>query len=152
MTTPHEPAGRVSVQPPLSPAEVSFLAAFSRQPLTRHDGGRPAEAVPRVRRLWPGRPRGWSPWVPCAEGCCLVIGEGDDVDTAAAWLRFLVHTFLRPSARTAALHRLGLTFDHRVEGHVWFEAGRDRFHLVSVRRNRVHSDSVLMTTGQDRRS
>ena len=153
MTTPLAPlapGGRVGVQPPLSPAEVSFLAAFSREPVPRHDGGTVSEALPRVRRLWPGRPRGWSPWVPCAEGCCLVVDQQQPVEAAAEWLRFLVHTFLRPTARRARLTRLGLTFAHTVEGRVWFESPNDRCYLVSVRRNRVHADAVLMSADQTR--
>ncbi len=150
MTTSLEPVGRLRVHPPLNSEEMSFLAGFSREPLARHDGGSAAEPAPRVRRIWPGRPRGWSPWVSCTEGCCLVIRDGESVETAACWLRFLVHTFLRPTARRARLIRLGLTFEHQVEGRVWFEADGDRFYLVSVRRNRVHADAVLLTTGQSR--
>ncbi|WP_426242121.1 hypothetical protein [Nocardioides sp. LHG3406-4] len=150
MTRPLEPVGRLQVHPPLNSDEVAFVAGFSREPLVRHDGNRAAEAAPRVRRLWPGRPHGWSPWVACVEGCCLVIRDGESVETAAAWLRFLVHTFLRPTARRARLARLGLTFQHSVEGRVWFETEQDRFYLVSVRGNRVHTDAVLMTAGESR--
>ncbi len=150
MTTPLDPVGRLRVQPPLNTDEVAFLASFSREPLARHDGAREAEQVPRVRRIWPGRPPGWSPWVSCAEGCCLVIHDGESVEAAAGWLRFLVHTFLRPTARRARLSALGLTFEHRVEGRVWFEAEGDRLYLVSVRRNRVHTDAVLAAAGQSR--
>ena len=150
MTTTPEPVGRLRVRPPLSAEEVDFLAGFSREPLAPHDG-EPAAAVPaRVRRLWPGRPRGWSPWVSCTRGCCLVIRDGGSVDAAAAWLRFLVHTFLRPTARRARLRRLGLTFEHTVEGQVWFEGAGERFFLVSVRRNRVYADAVLLPAGQTR--
>jgi hypothetical protein len=150
MTRTPEPVGRLRVQPPLSSAEVAFLASFSREPLERHAGDRLRDIGPRVRRIWPGRPRGWSPWVPCTEGCCLVTRDGESVDAAAAWLRFLVHTFLRPTARRARLGSLGLTFEHTVEGRVWFEASDDRVYLVSVRRNRVHTDAVLMSGDQTR--
>lgn len=153
MTRSLEPLGRLQVQPPLSSDEVAFLAGFTREPLERHGhhpapaGGEPSR---RVRRLWPGRPRGWSPWVSCTDGCCLVIRDGESVEAAAAWLRFLVHTFLRPTARRAGLARLGLTFEHTVEGRVWFEATDERFYLVSVHRNRVHADAVLLAADQTR--
>lgn len=150
MTRHPEPVGRLRVQPPLNPAEVDFLASFSREPLDRHHGDAADDPVPRVRRLWPGRPRGWSPWVSCTEGCCLVIRDGESVDVAAGWLRFLVHTFLRPTARRVRLTRLGLTFEHTVEGRVWFEVEGDRLYLVSVTRNRVHTDAVLVGADQTR--
>ncbi|MDP2773943.1 MAG: hypothetical protein Q8O61_10330, partial [Nocardioides sp.] len=77
----------MSIEPPLSPVEVAFVASFHR--------GERAD----VRRMWPGQPSSRSPWSPSPDGSELVLDEHPDtVDaiTTAGWLRFLAHEFLAP--------------------------------------------------------
>ena len=74
---------RLSITPAIGASDVAFLAGLSRQPSGR------------VARIWPGQPAVPSPWVPCAEGCCLVLASPRArVDTAGQWLRFLIVEFL----------------------------------------------------------
>lgn len=84
---------RLVVTPPLPPDDVVFLAGFGRHPVHDHRGR--ALATPRrMARIWPGQPVGPSPWVPCAEGCCLRLAGRSSVAAAGAWLRFLLTEFL----------------------------------------------------------
>lgn len=105
MTEPTTAPRTLRIDPPLNAEEVAFVAGFGRSAVPPHRGGRraPGDVVP-LRRVWPGRPAPWSPWVPCAAGCCLVLvrpegGAGEDAEKAAAWLRFLVAHFLKPRGR-----------------------------------------------------
>ena len=76
------PAERLRVTPALDPSDAAFLAGFARQPITAH-------------RVWPGQPAVPSPWVPCDEGCCLLlVPTRSRLDAAGQWLRFLVSEFL----------------------------------------------------------
>lgn len=73
----------LSITPALEDGDAAFLAGFARHPSGR------------VARIWPGQPAVPSPWVPCAEGCCLVLASPCiGVDTAGQWLRFLIAEFL----------------------------------------------------------
>ena len=125
------------VDPPLNAAEVAFLAGFGRAAVPAHGGG--ARDVPPLRRVWPGQPGSWSPWVPCRDGCCLVLGPRAHPDDAAVWLRFLLSRFLKPRTRDRCPDAPdGLTFDHRVDGRLVFR-GADLLdvRVLTVRRNRV---------------
>jgi hypothetical protein len=126
----------LSVDPPLTAEEVAFLAGFGRAAVPAHAGG--ARDVPPLRRVWPGQPGSWSPWVPCRDGCCLVLGPRSHPDDAAVWLRFLVSRFLKTRTRDRADAPDGLTFDHRVDGRLVFR-GADLLdvRVLTVRRNRV---------------
>jgi hypothetical protein len=84
---------RLRVTPPLPPDDLVFLAGFGRHRVRDHAGA--GSALPRrVPRIWPGQPPGFSPWVPCATGCCLHLAGRPGVVAAAAWLRFLLAEFL----------------------------------------------------------
>jgi hypothetical protein len=86
--TQHPRAGdRLGLTPPLDAGDVEFLAGFS---------GR----VGRIARIWPGQPAVPSPWVPCDQGCCLVLVPTRAVGPAAGqWLRFLIAEFLGDTHR-----------------------------------------------------
>jgi hypothetical protein len=81
--THHPPCGdRLRVAPALEAGDVAFLAGFSRQ-------------AGMVARIWPGQPAVPSPWVPCDDGCCLVLQPTRTAVAAAGqWLRFLMTEFL----------------------------------------------------------
>ena len=118
MTESADTARHVRVTPPLNAQEVDFLLGFTRFAAPAPDDGSLGGLVARVHRLWPGQPAGRSPWLPCRTGCCLVLERRGA--EPAAWLRFLIRTFLRPGATTAAGSAAppGLTFDHRLDGRV----------------------------------
>src|SRR6476619_3936812 len=67
MTEPTTAPRTLRIDPPLNAEEVAFVAGFGRSAVPPHRGGRraPGDVVP-LRRVWPGRPAPWSPWVPCA--------------------------------------------------------------------------------------
>ena len=74
--------GLLRVTPALDSSDADFLAGFSRQPIAAH-------------RIWPGQPAVPSPWVPCDEGCCLLlVPTRSRLAAAGQWLRFLVSEFL----------------------------------------------------------
>lgn len=121
--------GHARIEPPLSLAEVDFLKSFNR---TRHCGDRgpldvavhPADddqicSTDTYNRPASQMPGLWCPWTCCNEGCCL-RWDGDEKPYAPdRWLSYLIDTFLRPGAALAdepAARRLGLTFDHVLNG------------------------------------
>lgn len=103
----------VSIDPPLEPAEVDFIASFASEARDR-DG---------VRRVWPGQPSRRCPWRPSDDGRHLLLDEAmamADLDSVAGWLRFISREFLAPStiaSMDAALTE-GLRGGHRLSGSV----------------------------------
>lgn len=73
---------RLSLTPALDAGEAAFLAGFGRR-------------RGQVARIWPGQPAVPSPWIPCDEGCCLVLAAASVA--AGQWLRFLIAEFLGES-------------------------------------------------------
>jgi hypothetical protein len=120
---------RITVAPPLDAAEAALVGGLAGV----GDG---------PRRVWPGQPSRRSPWLPCAEGCCLVLesrphlGAGAD---PAAWLRFLIREVLAPRSAEARARAdlLGLPGSHRLQGRVLLDVDRPRPSLVVVSSNRV---------------
>lgn len=91
---------RLRVTPAIDASDVVFLSGFSRHSVPEH-GELPSLAEGGITRMWPGQPAVASPWVPCADGCCLVLAPSRArVDAAGQWLRFLIAEFL------GAPHRL----------------------------------------------
>ncbi|MFA6576476.1 MAG: hypothetical protein WCS84_13730 [Nocardioides sp.] len=118
---------RVSIEPPLSPVEVAFIASFHR--------GERAD----VRRMWPAQPSARSPWSPSPDGSELVLDEHPDAEeaiTTAGWLRFLAHEFLAPRTESALARALpyGLDGGHRLTGRVLLDGARE----ITVSNNRVN--------------
>ena len=133
---------RITVAPPLDGAEVALVGGLAGV----GDG---------PRRLWPGQPSRRSPWLPCADGCCLVLetrphlGAGAD---PAAWLRFLIREVLAPRSKAARARaeQLGLPGGHRLQGRVLLDVDRPRPTLVVVSSNRVREmplDEELVPRG-----
>jgi hypothetical protein len=120
---------RITLAPPLDRAEAALVGGLAGV----GDG---------PRRVWPGQPSRRSPWLPCSEGCCLVLESRPQLRTAAepaAWLRFLIREVLAPRA-AAALARaasVGLPGGHRLDGRVLLDDGRYQPTLVVVSGNRV---------------
>jgi len=121
--------GHVRIEPVLSPAEVDFLKSFNQ---TRHCGdmtavdvvahpmdNEPTGDVESYNRTAPDMPGLWCPWTCCDEGCCLRWDGGEKPYAPDPWLSYLIDTFLRRGASLAAdpaARRLGLTFDHVLNG------------------------------------
>jgi len=95
---------RLRISPPLSREERTVLEGL-------------AGAEGTARRIWAGQPGPRSPWTPCADGCCLLVGRRRS--EATAWLRFLVRELLAPRSAAARdrARRVGLV-DHQLEGDV----------------------------------
>lgn len=94
---------RLALSPPLAPEDAAFVAGFAPRLVsaaarsctsTVPDPG--ARELPLVTRVWPGQPLGPCPWVPCLDGCCLVLvcASCAALESAASWLRFLLVTIL----------------------------------------------------------
>ena len=120
---------RITVTPPLDDAESAVVGGLAGV----GDG---------PRRVWRGQPGRRSPWLPCVDGCCLVLEArprlGSEADPAA-WLRFLIREVLAPRS-TAARARaagLGLPGSHRLQGRVLLDRDQPRPTLVVVSSNRV---------------
>lgn len=98
MTDPFALPQRLVVSPPLTAPERRLVAGID---------------------LWPGRPRGRSPWSVCADGCCLDLAGDADRAASVAWLRFWLRELLSPRASAARerAEALGLA-GHRVDGRV----------------------------------
>ena len=106
-----------------------FLKCFNR---TRHCGDRtPLDVAEHptdnertsdlgsYNQASPGLPGLWCPWTCCDDGCCLCWDGGEKPYAPDQWLTYLLDTFLRPGAALAddpTAQRLGLTFDHVVNG------------------------------------
>ncbi|MGX7670363.1 hypothetical protein [Plantactinospora sp. DSM 117369] len=133
--------GRVSISPPLNPAEVRYLTRFAE---VRHmhrtkgpyfvDGGGYAgqDIEPDVldggSEPPPGQPGLWCQWVPSEDGCTLGWDEEEKFYDAERWMAYLVDTFLKPGAtlagelaaplpeRVYAEEFAEFTFDHVVNG------------------------------------
>jgi hypothetical protein len=123
---PDDESEVVTVRPPLDAREVDLVAGLAGV------GSAP-------RQLWPGQPGRRSPWLPCAGGCCLVVGQRPGADPVA-WLRFLLREVLAPVARDPVerARRLGLPGGHRVEGEILLGGVlRPRLLVAAGRRVRV---------------
>lgn len=73
---------RLRVTPALDSSDAAFLRTFCRHPIVAH-------------HIWPGQPAVASPWLPCEEGCCLLLVPTHfRLEVAGQWLRFLVSEFL----------------------------------------------------------
>jgi hypothetical protein len=120
---------RITVEPPLDRAEAALVGGLAGV------GSGP-------RRVWAGQPSRRSPWLPCLDGCCLVLESRPHRATAAdpaAWLRFLIREVLAPRAaasRTRA-ERLGLPGGHLLKGRVLLDLDGSRPRLLVVTSNRV---------------
>ncbi len=126
MLHPDDQSQVVTVRPPLAAREVELVSGL-------------AGVGPGPRQVWPGQPGRRSPWLPCADGCCLVA-EGRPGSDPAQWLRFLLREVLAPQARAPRerARRLGLPGGHRVEGRVLLDGVLHTRLLVAVgRRVRV---------------
>ena len=120
---------RITVEPPLDQAEAALLGGLAGV------GAGP-------RRVWRGQPSRRSPWLPCLDGCCLVLESRPQLVCAAdpaTWLRFLIREVLAPRAAEARARadRLGLPGGHRLRGRVLLDVDRGRPRLVVVSSNRV---------------
>lgn len=142
MRTPSRPLQRVSIEPPLSPVEVAFVASF-------HGADR---AVDGVRRMWPNQPSARSPWSPTPDGTELVLvldprHEADAATTTAGWLRFLAQEFLAPRTEGALAFALrhGLDGGHRLTGRVLLDGVRE----ITVSNNRVNERVRRQPAGAD---
>lgn len=114
----------IRVDPPLTPREVDLVSGLAGAPGV-------------VRRILPPQPTPRSPWLVCAEGCCLrlALRVGED---PAGWLRWLVRELLDPRSQSACRRARLLALDgaHVLTGEVVVRPGPQAARLV-VRANRV---------------
>ena len=120
---------RITVEPPLDPAEAALVGGL-------------AGAGAGPRRLWAGQPGHRSPWLPCLDGCCLVLESRPHLAPPAdpaTWLRFLIREVLAPRAAAARARagQVGLPGGHRLQGRVLLDLDGPRPRLVVVSSNRV---------------
>jgi hypothetical protein len=109
---------RLVVSPPLDAAERALVTGVG---------------------LWPGRPRGRSPWTLCDDGCCLDLRGGATAEAATGWLRFLLRELLSPRAGAARVRAAAAGFaHHRVDGRVIVGAPEPVLLAVAASRVREH--------------
>jgi hypothetical protein len=124
---------RLVVSPPLDAPERALVAGLD---------------------LWPGRPRGRSPWTLCDQGCCLDLATGTTRPAALDWLRFWMRELLSPRS-TAARERAAAAglVDHRVDGRVLVGAHAPVLLAVAASRVReVRLDDELFPVEEKPRS
>lgn len=120
---------RLVVTPPLDPAELALVHRLA---------------------LWPGRPRGRSPWRLCADGCCLDLATGATPELAADWLRFVLRELLSPRSAAARerASAAGLR-PHRVDGRALVDAHAPVLLAVVASRVRtIRLDDELFPVGE----
>ncbi|WP_436778234.1 hypothetical protein [Yinghuangia sp. YIM S09857] len=155
-------SGRLTVTPPLNPAETAYLTAYAA---TRHQPRRSGPytvafdpAVPDASDdpdetdcgPDPDLPNLWCDFRPTEDGTAIVWDGTEKTYSAEAWIRHLVDTFLRPGARLAAElahpvpgrayphHLREFTFDHTVTGTLRAQgANPDDTWRIDVTDNRV---------------
>lgn len=77
--------GKITVEPPLSGAEVEFLRQFSRE---EHQS-----------RQYPGL---YCQWVATADGTAIEWDKGEKFYDSAEWMEYLIQNFLGPGIRVIA--------------------------------------------------
>jgi hypothetical protein len=125
--------GHMDVRPALNDAEFGYLTGLAETRRWRRPEGElfvpmspfgfdeEAVVVPTEAYNDTGRQPGlWCPWIPSCRGECLVVNE-DGTDGKnygiAAWLDYLMKTFLEPGARAEGEPGFDeFTFDHEVSG------------------------------------
>jgi len=146
MGQPTDYLGHVDVVPPLNADERDCLHALGDAWGPNDVAAEGAGPAPSRLSRSAGEPPGQRcPWQPCADGCCLSLGEYD-ASEPAAWLRYLIRHFLRPGAVAQGRGRprfAGFSFDHRLDGLV-VGCRRDDKGLFAIRvaDNRV-SERIL---------
>lgn len=78
-----EVVGQIDIEPPLDGEGRDAFEMLTRP--SRYDE--------------PGRPQSDCGWRVCPDGCCLRLTDADDLDDAAAWLRYGVHTIAEDGDR-----------------------------------------------------
>lgn len=110
-----EVVGQIDIDPPLDGEGREAFEILTRP--SRYDE--------------PGRPRSDCGWAVCPDGCCLRLTDADDLDDAAAWLRFGIHTIAEDGDRVLS----GMVVArHPDDGQI--------FALRVTRQHRIH-DRVL---------
>lgn len=156
--------GRVSIDPPLNPAETEYLRALAYAgPAREGDDPYAVPAHPKLEVLLRRR-RGDRPlrnltdreppmgcgWSPCGRGCCLSWSGVEKFYYPADWLTFLVTHLLGPGAAAAASGSPdldGFTFDHHLDGVVAVScAETEELWLVVAHDNEI--SEVLLSRGE----
>lgn len=129
--------GRVTVTPPLNPAEIAYLNAFAD---TRHIDGRDVYDVsdrgPRGNVPGPEVPGYYCQWVPTEDGTGIKWDGSEKFDYSVEWMQFLIDHFLRPGAHAQGRPGFeGFAFDHTVNGRIEAQGERvgDVWTLVANR-------------------
>lgn len=156
--------GGPRIDPPLNPAEVAWLRAYSATRTMEDDPyfvamnpgadhlrrvGR-SEAMRETVVVTPWRDSLGRDWEPTTAGCHLTwvsCGRGND---GATQLEYLIDHFLRPQAHAALDGRdafSDFTFDHVLNGYVAAERSDGRFTLIRIHDNEV--EEVVLTSGAE---
>lgn len=138
--------GRIEITPPLNPAEIKYLTAFSK---TRHMDRKQGEyfvdfengyntteiGVYNCNQPPPGQPELWCNFVPTKDGTAIVWNECEKTYGAKEWIRYIINHFLKPSA-SASKSKLPyfteFTFNHICNGELIAQGERllDRWLLI----------------------
>ncbi len=124
--------GRVSVTPPLNPAETSYLQQFAQSRRMNRTkgpyfvegtgcGGQGYDSdIIEYNEPDPSQPSLWCQWRPADDGGAIEWDGGEKFYNSAEWMVYLIDHFLRPGAHANGSPvdpRLrSFTFDHTVNG------------------------------------
>lgn len=152
-------SGKVSIAPPLNPAETEYLTLFSeRRRMERAYGpyfvsdfgrGRDADIIEYNRPL-DGQPSLWCQWVPTPDGTALVWDQGKEFYNAPEWMQYLIDHFLKPDGAAKGCPGFGsFSFDHTLDGLIRAQGDdpHDTWQLAVIR-NTVHAvpaDTEILT-------
>lgn len=139
--------GYLQVLPELNESERTLIDRISGSIFAdRHVTGlkRVEEREAAQLELLERGPRGWSNWTACPTGCCLSYDGGDKANHMIPWLKFLMSTFLVPSAEVQS--RAGFeafTCDHVINGMVVGSRRDNReLYAITVRDNEVEVEML----------
>jgi hypothetical protein len=112
-------SGQVTVDPPLSPAEVQFLKDFSETRHCTHQDS-PFAAVGgytcsgrNCGSPGPGVPDFWCLWEATDDGTAIKWNGAEKFYDSEAWMKFLISNFLAPGSVAGPAY---LTHDHTLNG------------------------------------
>ena len=141
--------GSITISPPLSQEEITYLNKFSNtRRMKRKSGDYNVEGcedfgdddIIEFNQSPQEQPGLWCQWVPSDDGSCILWDDGEKFYESAAWMEYIIAHFIGedPIAKQVDPTRFGFLQGHTCEGDI-FASGEDSddFWKIEVRDNVV---------------